>query len=146
MRVWWWLTVAALVVATLGVPGTDAQRTSSSRLAQIMRTMMDGVGSVASRIGNGMIKSMGGTPGQLPLREAPQRKRNNRPVPSTLPKDGALAPNAPQSQRAPRKKPQSRMSFRRFVDTTMAGIANIIPRLRRRSSNRRRFVRDAELH
>ncbi|KAK8392197.1 hypothetical protein O3P69_017652 [Scylla paramamosain] len=145
-RVWWWLTVAALVVAALGVPGANAQR-SSNRLAQIMRTMMSGMGNVASRISKGMIKSMGGTPGQGQLREAPppQRKRKTRPIPSTLPDDGALAPNAPRPPRTRKEKPRSRMSFRRFVDTTMAGIANFMPRLRRRSSHRHRFVRDAEV-
>ena len=86
---------------------------------------------------------MGGTPaGQF--REAlPQRQRKERPPPRALLDLTLPAPNAPKSPRPRKERP--RMNFRRFVDTTMAGIANFIPRLRRRSSNRRRHTRETEV-
>lgn len=77
----------------------------------------------------------------------PGRKRQ-RPVPlDDLParqsSDNLVAPNDPQRPRPVVRQERPRLTFRQFVDGTMAGLRNLFPRLTRR--NFHRSARDVQV-
>ncbi|XP_042858009.1 uncharacterized protein LOC122244223 [Penaeus japonicus] len=130
-----------LVVALALLGSTSAQR--PSRLQQMVRGFMDDMNDMASRIGTGMLKSFNSRPGlSRENRPAvlPGRKRQ-RPVPlDDLParqsNENLVAPNDPQRPRPVLRQERPRLTFRQFVDGTMAGLRNLFPGLTRRSFHR----------
>ncbi|KAK3854202.1 hypothetical protein Pcinc_039307 [Petrolisthes cinctipes] len=134
-----------LVVSLLGSAG--GQKSGGSRLHGMVMGWMDGMSSMTSRIGTGILRSLGvdrrTIVRQLPAGEQLNIARHPRPQ-----GDNTLAPNAPRpgivrpgkERQQPRRN--NRLTFRQFVDSAMSGISKMLPRLRRRTFNRNYHVRD----
>ncbi|XP_042238665.1 uncharacterized protein LOC121877089 [Homarus americanus] len=138
-----------LVVALALLAPAECQRTRS-RLQQMMQGVFDGMGSIASRITNGMTRTLGT---ENAGREVPVRQRQHvAKVPARqLDENSLAAPNAPQEQqqqaagRPAVRQNRNRFSLRQFMDGTVSRLVNWLPSLRRRSSNRHRTGRDVQV-
>lgn len=137
MRVTWLFAVTLLLVGSSHVEAQ--QRPRSSLLTQMVTNFVDDVGNMASRIGTGLLRTL--NTNSIVARERPagprqQHLQNNPPV-ARQPSENALAPNAPGGRPQPAlRQNRPRLTFRQFVDGFMHGISNMLPRLRRRISNR----------
>ncbi|XP_071524192.1 uncharacterized protein [Panulirus ornatus] len=141
----------ALVVSLAALCSAQSQRRPPSILQQAMITFVENMGNMASRIGTGMMRTLGGSGNTNSIRNAPprQRQRLTNPqasIPARQIDDNSLpAPNAPQQSpaRPGLRQNRNRLSFRQIVDGAVSRIMNLMPRLRRRFS-RQRNTRDVQ--
>ncbi|KAK3868361.1 hypothetical protein Pcinc_026239, partial [Petrolisthes cinctipes] len=133
-----------LVVSLLGSAG--GQKSGGSRLHGMVMGWMDGMSSMTSRIGTGILRSLG-VDRRTIVRQLPAGEQLNIARPSQTSRGqhpGTKCP--PPWHRATRKERQqprrnNRLTFRQFVDSAMSGISKMLPSFAVGHSTRNYHVR-----